>query len=173
MQPVNKSERTKAFVNFLLLFLLSLAIILSTVFFSVQVPFKQNKELRSQNNIVQRDRVFTADFLNGMSGIVRMLDTINTSPKPDLLDGEISESLKRLNAKVNADSAYDKNLYLNVVQNMYDLQIAKKQLRELTAKDYSANDLYKQIEDYRARLELCENTKNSLIQQINIMNQRK
>ena len=167
MQPKNKSERTKAFLNFLLLFLISIAIIITTVFFSIEVPFKQNDDLRKQNFLVQRDRVFTSDFLTEMSGIAVMLDSINTSSKPDLLDGEISERIKKLNIKVNADSVYDKILYQNVVQNLDDLRQAKKQLRDITAKSDNINELQKQNDDLRQQLQITKTSYENLLIQLN------
>lgn len=166
MQPINKSQRAKAFLNFFLLFILSIAIIITTVFFSMRVPFKQNDELRKQISIVQRDRVFSANFLTEMSGIVAMLDTVNNTSKADFLDNEISQNISKLSSKVNDDPVYDKNLYMSIVQNLVDFQLAKKQLRNLTAKVDDVNELKRQNEQLSARLQDSKDQINNLMIQL-------
>ncbi|MEO6328782.1 MAG: type VI secretion system TssO [Ginsengibacter sp.] len=166
MQPTNTSQRTKAFLNFLLLFILSIGIIITTVFFSIEVPFKQNNDLRKQINIVQRDRVFSSNFLTEMSGIIAMLDSVNNTSRPDFLDGQISENINKLSSKVNADSVYDKNLYMSIMQNLVDFQLAKKQLREVTSKADDVNDLKRQNEELRTRLDDSKAQINNLMIQL-------
>lgn len=173
MQPINKDERRKAFINFLLLFILSTGIIVAIVFFSIQVPFKQNKQLTKQIGDFQRERDFSQNFFIKMSSINNMLDSINTkSLRPDLLDGDITEAIKKLNSEVNSDSASNKNIYANVVQIMADLQSSKKQLRERTGKDDNINELKKTIDDLSAKLNQSLYREANLTQQIIIMSQR-
>lgn len=173
MQPINKDERRKAFINFLLLFILSTGIIVAIVFFSIQVPFKQNEQLTQQISVFQKERDFSQNFFIQMSGITNMLDSINTnSLRPDLLDGDITEGIKKLNSKVNTDSAGDRNIYANVVQVLADLQSSKKQLRDRTGKDDNINELKKTIDDLSIKLNQSLYREANLTQQIINMNQR-
>lgn len=173
MQPINKEERRKAFINFLLLFILSTGIIIAIVFFSIQVPFKQNEQLTQQISVFQKERDFSQIFFIQMSGISNMLDSINTnSLRPDLLDGDITEGIKTLNSKVNTDSVGDKNIYANVVQVLADLQSSKKQLRDRTGKDDNINELKKTIDDLSIKLNQSLYREANLTQQIINMNQR-
>src|SRR4051794_35468671 len=103
MQPINKNERKKAFTNFLILFLVSIAIITTTIFASIQVPFKENGQLLREQGIVERERAFEDKFINNFSAISSMLDTINTkAAKPDFLDVEISKNITKLNGSLSA-----------------------------------------------------------------------
>ena len=151
MQPKNKSERAKAFINFLLLFILSMAIILITVFFSYDVPVKQANELRRQMHNVERDRAFSADFYIKMSEIVGMLDSINTSKDAAYLDTQIKEGIQNLQIKVDADSVQDKILYQVVVKNIFDLQKAKEDLRKLTKTDEDVKEQKQMYDDLSKR----------------------
>jgi hypothetical protein len=130
MQPKNKPERTKAFINFLLLFLLSIVIIVTTVFFSTDVPVKQSNDLRRQLHEVEKERVIAAHFLTKMSEIGEMVDSVNNSRDPDFIDTKIKEKISYLQVKADNDTVYHQRLYQSVVKNMYDLWKAKKQLRE-------------------------------------------
>ena len=174
MQPINTNDRKRAFINFLLLFLLCIIIITATIFFSIQVPFKQNEQLRRELRTVTREREFSSDFTTQMADIAGMLDTINTKAlKPDLLDGRITESIKRLNLKIDADSASDKTMYRSVVFILSDIQTAKKQLRDMTGKDLNADDLRKQIEGLNSTLDAAKMENLNLKQQIFMLQQSK
>lgn len=173
MQPINKDDRRKAFINFLLLFILSTGIIIAIVFFSIQVPFKQNEQLTKQIGDFQKERDFSQNFFIQMSAISNMLDSINTkSLRPDLLDGDITEAIKKLNSKVNTDSAGNRNIYANVVQMLADMQSSKKQLRDRTGKDDNINDLKKTIDDLSNKLNQSLYREANLTQQIINLSQR-
>ena len=173
MQPLNKEDRRKAFINFILLFILSTGIIIAIIFSSIQVPFKQNEQLAKQVSSFQRERDFSQVFYNQMSSINSMLDSINTkSIRPDLLDGDITEAIKKLNTDVNTDSTDNKNIYANVVQIMADLQSSKKQLRERTGTDDNITELKKTIDDLSGKLNQSLYREANLTQQIINMSQR-
>ncbi len=174
MQPINKNERKKAFINFLLLFLLCIVIITVTIFFSIQVPFKQNDQLLREMRSVTKDREFTTTFMTEMSAIAGMLDTINSKTlKPDLLDGQITESIKKLNLKIDAESTNDKTFYTSIVFILSDIQSAKKQLREITGKDTDADQLRKQIDALNSNLDAARIENLNLKQQIFLLQQRR
>lgn len=174
MQPLNKNERRKAFWNFLLLFLVSITLITTTIFFSINVPFKQNDRLLKEMRSYVKEREFSTEFMTQMSEVAGMLDTINTkATKPDLLDGRITESIKKLNFKIDIDSATDKTLYRSVVFVLSDIQTAKKQLREITGKDLNADDLRKQIEGLNSTLDAAKIENLNLKQQIFMLQQSK
>lgn len=174
MDPLNKSDRRKAFVNFFLLFLLCLLIITTTIFFSLQVPFKQNERLLKEMRSSVKQHEFSTDFMTQMSEIAGMLDTINTkATKPDLLDGRITENIKKLNLKIDADSLSDKSLYRSIVFVLSDIQTAKKQLRDMTGKDLNADELRKQIETLNSTLDAAKIENLNLKQQIFLLQQNK
>lgn len=174
MDPINKADRKKAFTNFFLLFLVCIIIITTTIFFSLQVPFKQNDRLLKEMRSYVKEREFSTDFMTQMSEIAGMLDTINTkATKPDLLDGRITENIKKLNLKIDADSASDKTLYRSVVFVLSDIQTAKKQLRDITGKDLNTDELRKQVETLNSSLDAAKIENLNLKQQIFLLQQNK
>ncbi|MBS1755215.1 MAG: hypothetical protein KF825_08135 [Ferruginibacter sp.] len=174
MDPINKTDRRKAFTNFFFLFIVCILIITTTIFFSLQVPFKQNDRLLKEMRSYVKEREFSNDFMTQMSEIAGMLDTINTkATKPDLLDGRITESIKKLNLKIDADSANDKTLYRSIVFVLSDIQTAKKQLRDMTGKDLNVDELRKQIETLTTSLDAAKIENLNLKQQIFLLQQNK
>lgn len=131
MQPKNSGERKKGFISFLLLFLLSTAIIVLLAFSSTQVPLKHNTMLQKQIEVSDHEKEFSKNFMQKMTGVVSLLDTINTVgvSNPDLIDGQISTAVGKLSGTAESDSVYNKEFYVAVTQLLVDLQRAKRQLR--------------------------------------------
>ena len=172
MEPINRTDRKKTFLNFLLLFIVSIAIITTTIFFSIQVPLKQNDQLLKEMRTVTKDEEFSESFMTDMSSIAGMLDTINTkAQKPELLDGQITEGVKKLNGKVEADSAFHKNMYRSMVFILSDLQTAKKQLRDLTGKDANTDELRKQLDALNSDFNASKIENMNLKQQVFMLQQ--
>ncbi len=153
MTAQNQTERSKAFRVFLLFFILTVAIIVATIFFSVQVPLKQNNQFRQRIAAVEKEKFFAETFVNKMAETMRLLDSVNQKEvKSERIDMQIDESVARLNSMIVNDSIADKSLYMYVVTNMGDLKEAKKTIRDLTGKDANLDQL--QQENARLRSEL-------------------
>lgn len=174
MEPLNKTTRKKAFTNFLVLFLLCILIITTTIFFSFQAPIKQNEQLLKDSRSYTKDKEFSSAFMSEMSNIAGMLDSINTkATKPELLDGNITESIKKLNAKIDEESTTDKAFYSSMVFLLSDIQSAKKQLRENTGKDMNAGELRQQLESLKSTLDAAKIENLNLKQQVFLLQQQK
>ncbi|MBC7418338.1 MAG: hypothetical protein H7325_09305, partial [Pedobacter sp.] len=99
MDPLNQQERRKAFVNFLIFFSITAALIIAAVLFSVEVPFKQNEQLRVQINAAEKERDFIARFFKYMDSTNNLLSSLdNKEVKVDFIDGKITERLKEMEA---------------------------------------------------------------------------
>jgi hypothetical protein len=163
MKPLNSEERKKSFLKFLALFIITTGLIVTAVFFGVQVPFKQNDRLRKQVSGFEHQKAFTEKFDVVLSDVKSSLDTINRAGvQAELADGKISEQLKGMNAMIDADSASAKRFYQNVVQNLAELQIAKKQLRDASGKDANLSQLLQQIETLKSDLNQSRTESNAL-----------
>ncbi|TDH28058.1 hypothetical protein EXU57_06235 [Segetibacter sp. 3557_3] len=173
MKPQNHRERRRAFVNFLVLFLFTTAVISACIFYSFQVPLKENEKLRNELATVDQHQHTTMLFLERMDRTIRLLDSVNLAGvQAALIDGDIDENLKVMKSIVHSDSTMQlKTLYSNVIENCYDLQHAKKQLREVSGKDVAFGNLQKENADLHTRLQMANNDLQSC--QILLTNQIK
>jgi Type VI secretion system, TssO len=164
MQPKNIVERKKTFLSFLLLFVLSTVVIVLLAFSSTRVPIKDNQLLQKQVAELDREREFSRKFMSQMTEIVSLLDSINTNGinSADLLEGEISTGITKLNVMIDIDSVHNKDFYRSVVLNISDLQRAKKQLRNATAGDTDINQVKRLNESLTNQLEQCKDKKDQL-----------
>jgi lipopolysaccharide biosynthesis regulator YciM len=152
MKPLNTEERRKSFSAFLAFFIVTVAVIVLAVYFGVQVPARQNERLKEQVAHFQRENAFADVFSDKLTETKLLLDSVNKNGvQATLIDGQIGENVKRLNAMVDADSSANKSLYHNMVQSLVDLQIAKQGLREASSKDANLASTTQEITELRMK----------------------
>lgn len=157
MKPLNTEERKQSFTGFLLFFLITAALIVGAVFFGMQVPFKQNERLKAQVARQQQDQAFADRFSKKMNETSILLDSVNKNgTQATLVDGTISENIKAMNASLLSDSIANKQLYMNMVQSLNQLQLAKSGLRNSSGKDQDAVRLQQDLVDVRTQLFQCQ-----------------
>ncbi len=153
MKPINTAERSSAFLYFLILFIITTSLVVLTVFFGMQVPFKQNDKLQHQLGMYQNEKSFAESFSTKMTDTKILLDSINRAgTQADLVNGQISSNLVDLNAMIEKDTSGVKKIYQDIVHNLLDLQTAKAQLRDAGNKDAAVGQYLQQIEDLRSQL---------------------
>jgi hypothetical protein len=165
MQPTNKSERRKALLNFMLLFLVCSGIIITTVFFSTRIPLKQNNQLLEFKNATVKNAELKSDFSDQFIVASKMVDDLGNKTPAEIkaagidINNKIAE-LSKLIAECNAE---DKKLYEHVLKNLSNYYIAKEAAKagmETDGKDKNIEDqisqlrerneqLYKSLEDCR------------------------
>jgi len=165
MQPTNKSERRRALLNFMLLFLVCSTIIITTVFFSTRIPLKQNNQLLEFKNTTVKNAELKSDFTDKFIDISKMVDDLGNKTPAEIKSASIDiknkiDELLKLIAECNAE---DKKLYEHVLKNLNNYYIAKevaKEGMESSGKDKNIEDqiselrdrneqLYKSLEDCR------------------------
>jgi hypothetical protein len=130
MKPQNSAERTKAFIRFLILYIATTALIITAVFFGIYVPFKQNKQLQDQLNVVQKEKDFDRQFFTLMQDTKSLLDTVNSAGSSiDVIEGRIAQKIQEMDAILSKDSISGKRIYSQVVQYFTDAKNDKKTLR--------------------------------------------
>lgn len=150
MEPLNTDTRRKALINFLIFFTITVSLIVVAVFFSFQVPFKENEQLSRQVEIVKNERIFTEKFERNMNDVMRLFDSLNhKDANIILIDGKITEKIQGMNGMIDSDTSFVgdpssqlvKELYTSVVESLSKFHSAKKELREATSKDVTLGEL--------------------------------
>ncbi len=161
MKPINAQERKKTFQRFLLFFILTIAIIMTTIFVSIRIPYKENAKLQEQLAIVEKENQFRNDFARAMGETQNLLDTVNQNTVASgLIDGRITQKIQEMDALLNKNEVNSKVLYTQIIKSMNNTQSDKKALRAAGNKDsvvamYNAqiqelkNSLTKWQESYR------------------------
>jgi hypothetical protein len=173
MKPLNAEERKRSFLKFLGLFVITTLLIVTAVYFGYKVPFKQNEELKERIAIVEKEKTFADDFSARMKETKVLLDSVMLpGVQSELVDGHISENLKKMNAMTDAQPAGSQEIYRNIVRNFADLQIAKKQLREVSGKDATVGECQQKLAQANADLQQCHASESALRMQLMSIQQK-
>jgi hypothetical protein len=131
MKPLNSAERTNAFLRFLLLFLITVGLIVTVVFFSVQVPWKENDQMRKQVLLLQDEKrlseSFAKDVRETQLALEKYADPITSSA---ITQERVNNQLNTLRSKMRQMPSGESALYELVVVSLSDLNDAKKKLRD-------------------------------------------
>ncbi len=155
MKPLNAAERKKTFINFLIFFIVTAIVMVTTIFFSIQVPLKQNEQLRSRLAEAQNQQFFSATFTNKMLETLKLLDSVNMNEmqlQTGRFDAAITANVTDMHAMALRDSATDRNFYQGIATSLAYLQDAKRHLRDASGKDNSLLEQSKKIDDLTKQL---------------------
>lgn len=136
MKPVNVQERRKTFQRFLLFFVLTMAVIMATIFFGIRIPYKENSKLQEQLAMVEKENQFKEDFARTMSETQSLLDTVNQdAARSGLIDGRITQKIQEMDAMLGKNEVGAKTIYSQIIKSMNNTQSDKKGLRAAGNKD--------------------------------------
>jgi uncharacterized coiled-coil DUF342 family protein len=142
MEPINNTERRKAFTSFFTLFLTTIALVVALVFFSVQVPFKDNAKLRKAIAKLDKEKIQADQFSSKLQESIDLLDGVNQSDINVLqVSSDLQIRLNELSAIGDNDSTMFKTLYNNVRTCMFKLQDATVKLKNAGNADQNIQSL--------------------------------
>lgn len=148
MKAKNSKQINKSFFKFILLFMAATIFIVVAVFFNTKIPTKENKELKAQAILVDREIEFQNEFGKSMAMVDNMLDSldIKSEMRPyinDMITRNIGD-MQRSVPKKNEIIQYE--MYDRVVKKYAQIQALKKEL-------YSLQESKKRIAEYKEALE--------------------
>jgi hypothetical protein len=155
MKPLNKEERRKAFFNFLMFFMITIGIIITTVSFGVYVvPAKENNQLQQEMQKVEKERDLATSFTNKMSETLRLFDSLDREDvkSPESIEEAITQNLEGMSKIINDSAISTKTLYQYVVNTFKVLKDAKTQIREAKINNSSAKECQDKITDLESKL---------------------
>jgi Tfp pilus assembly protein PilN len=129
MKPLNNAERDRAFFWFLLLFLVTVTMIMVVVFFSIQVPMKDNEQLRRSLLTLKVERERVDSFTVVMQDAMDELSKFNLKTEsPNATNQRVQYRINRLNELMKGMPNYESTVYALMVRGLADLNDAKKKL---------------------------------------------
>lgn len=157
MKAKNSKARRSSFLKFLLLFILTVSIIVVAFYFDFKVmPFKENKVLRTQVSLVEKEVRFQEDFSQDIKTLRGMVDSLDIpGQNRAFLNSMLSAQIVRLKEKIPVrDSTYRYEMYNNIIWSFAEIQKLKDQLSSYSDVEERINE-YKEALD-KTRMELNE-----------------
>ena len=143
-QVLNGKERNQAFVKFMVLFILSIAIIVYAVYFDFRVPQKDNHVLRERIQNYENQLYNQQQFTTLMESAKALIDSMNRLEKSNpLLDHKINDQLASIQTPSYLNTGIYATLNQDIFNLMYNYYNSSKQLLE--SKEY--HQKYKGLQD--------------------------
>jgi len=164
MDILNKKERTKSFLLFLLMMTITFGTLCVGVFFNQKLPWKENEILRKENKQIRYELSYQTRFIQKLKKLDKAIDSLSKVKEGYFfVEKTIVSDIVDLKNKIPKDSLKNYQLYENMVLNYKKLLDARSSLKKIegtqndiekfneTIKDYE-----KQINDLERALELCK-----------------
>ncbi|WP_378175705.1 type VI secretion system TssO [Aquimarina sp. SS2-1] len=150
MKPKNSKERRNSILKFALLFLFTVALIVTAFFFDFdRVPLWDNKVLRESLTAIEDDVRFQKDFSKGMFKVEKLIDSLNRPGKEEdlyyinrSLESEIGDLSETIDPN---DTTYRYKMYVNIVSSYRQI----KEMKALLAKQKKE---FEKLEEYKTAL---------------------
>ena len=154
MEVLNKQERQKAFIAFLIAFVLTFSVMLIAVSFNFYMPKAENKLLKAENEMMKREYDYQTNFSVKVDSIRMTIDSIN-SPK---VDNDFQQRLANvmianMYQKIPKDTTENKKLYNNIILAYKNIIDYKKKIRSLTHNSHLIDSLNQSAKTYKEELE--------------------
>ena len=154
MEVLNKKERQKAFIAFLIAFILVFVVMLIAASFNFYMPFAENKMLKQENEMMKKEYDYQTNFAVKIDSVRMVVDSIN-SPK---VDNDFQQRLANVMVaniyqKIPKDTTENKRLYNNIILAYKNIIDYKKQIRSLTHNAHLIDSLNQSAQTYKQELE--------------------
>jgi hypothetical protein len=154
MKSLNVKQRRKAFISFLLLFLLTSSLVVLIVFFNYKVPEKENNYLHNRLNYLNIEAQQTLNFAEKMDQVKGLIDSIGIKgTNVDYTEQLISTKLALMRAKYVAEDSTSNGMYNNIILTYLELKEAKIELLNLEDTKSDIETYVNTIEELKDNLE--------------------
>ncbi|MTI31960.1 type VI secretion system TssO [Xanthovirga aplysinae] len=154
MEVLNKKERIRAFLLFLLLFVVTIAMIVFTIFFDFQLPWQQNQLLKTENDQISVEFDFQQAYKQKMFKAKDLLDSMNLPGQNSYyMEQLVGSELIEMQKSIPEDSLLHDDMYDHIITLYTDMLEDKKTLRDLKDAELTISELKQNLEVYKIELE--------------------
>ena len=151
MQILNKKERISSFLLFLLMFVITMGILFTAVFFSFKLPWKENDILRAENEAIRYEFLYQKKFMQELEHVDVLIDSLdNVHEGYFFLEQSINTDLIDIKSTIPKDSLADNDMYENLILTYKKLVDAKRDLKQVEDAKDEIDVLKEEIREYEA-----------------------
>ncbi|WP_322545183.1 type VI secretion system TssO [Elizabethkingia miricola] len=142
MEVLNKKQRRNAYWFFILFFILTISVLLISIFFNIYFPFKENSLLKRENVRMKREMEIQNRISFQLEKAKAAIDSIGAPKQNDFFNEKLASSiLVDIYKQIPEDTLKNKNMYNNTIIAYKDLIDAKKQIKQLTEQQSAMDSL--------------------------------
>ena len=133
MEVLNHKQRNRAYWLFVLFFVITVAVLVSAIFFNAYFPFKENSLLKKENIKMQKEMEIQDNFSFQVEKVKAAVDSIGMPQQNDFFNEKLALSiLADMYKQLPKDTMKNKNMYNNTILAYKDLIDSKKQIKQLS-----------------------------------------
>lgn len=164
MEVLNKKERLYSFLLFLALFLITMGVVISAVFFDYQVPKKELTKIRTENEQYTDEFKFQEKFGQKLEDVKSYIDKLSLPNEDFYYNHQLaSQELVDLQRMIpQNDSLIGNNMYDNILLTYRELLDSKKQVNsnqldqsELIKLRGEVDSYEREIQNLKRDLDVC------------------
>lgn len=170
MKPTNSKERKSLYLQFLLLYILSVIIIVITMHFYYSVPKKELNMLRAQKTEFNTAGAIPRMVIKQMKKADSLLLIIADPNKAiDQPLSEINEALRTIKSLGEKNKNSMDSLFLNIHNNYFEILSAKKESRNGSSTAGNYKELNSKYLDLKEKFEKCDLDNTKLTTQLQML----
>ena len=133
MEVLNHKQRNRAYWLFVLFFVITVAVLVSAIFFNAYFPFKENSLLKKENIKMQKEMEIQDNFSFQVEKVKAAVNSIGMPQQNDFFNEKLALSiLADMYKQLPKDTMKNKNMYNNTILAYKDLIDSKKQIKQLS-----------------------------------------
>ena len=155
MKPLNKKDRTNAFLKFLAIFIFGILIVLIPFYFLIRLPEKVEEVKTEELTGFEHQIEFQRDYFAVQMDSVRALLDMFRTPGIDFdrLSATIGMLLADMESKIAKDESWRGQMNKNIIETYSDLKLASASGIDVSD---DISDLEEEIDKLKGKLEECK-----------------
>lgn len=156
MEVLNRKERTSALILFLIMFVIAVGVLMTAIFFSNKLPYKEIGKLRKENRENRFEINYQKDFTDQLGILNKMVDSLAGDIYNGILRRNITNELADIGDRIEKDSLKNKGVYLRML-DIYTIHMrAIDRLKEQQECKDEIEELKEKIDDYKEKIDDLE-----------------
>lgn len=167
MKPLNKKERSKAFIKVVGLFLISFVIAIFLGFTTMNTPRLSDSNTKGEleklkNQLKFQEEIFAPNVAELKVMLSRIPNYKDEGQNIEVLNQDIGSILSQTKNQVTKDDTWETQMYNDVVEVLSELQIAYNEKIKMMDELGDSNEISQKLQD-------CINERNRLQTQVNML----
>jgi hypothetical protein len=166
LRVLNARERNEAFLQFIVFFVLTTALVVGAIYFDFRLPLTEIKHLREEVSAQEMQSQNQVRFVAKMEEAKLYLDSLNKTPaSAKMLEFQLNDIIKQLTQLQQKDESVYGRMNATIVETFIELQQDRLALINANKEGRNINLLQSQLSECQRTLDNFRNASGGIIPQ--------
>lgn len=156
MKPINKKERTALYWKFLGLYVISILLVILSVYFNNEtnkVAGDELKKIREERKVLAENTKVFFGKMNKVDSLLKSME--DPKANTDRLSDDIKLQISDMKALVSSNPSINDSVFIKIYDRYYDVLQDKKLIQGSNASSNAVSVLQLKLQKANADLDLC------------------